>query len=147
LHTADPPAGTGQTVQATPQAVASVSAAHLPPHAWNVGLHVVLHTPSVQAVIAFATSEHVLLQPPQWFVLVIGSTHSAPHLTGAAGAQPFVHWNVAPAGAQSGAIEPQTDLHAPQLVGFERSLSQPSAAFALQSAYPGSHFEMTHFRP
>ncbi|WP_214676664.1 hypothetical protein, partial [Escherichia coli] len=60
--------------------------------------------------------------------------HSAPQLSGAAGVQPFVHWNVGPLGAHRGAAGPQTALHAPQLVDFERSTSQPSAAFLLQSA-------------
>jgi len=137
----------GQTMQAAPQAAASVSAAHPPAHAWNDGLQVALHTPRVHALIAFATSAPLLAQPPQWFVLVIGSAHSAPHLRGAIAGHPFVHWNDAPLGAQSGASSGQVPLQPPQVAGFERSLSQASAAFALQSAYPGSHFATTHFPP
>jgi hypothetical protein len=124
----------GQTVHAAPQAVASASEAHFPAQAWNVGLHVTLHTPPAHALIAFATSGQAMSQLPQWFVLVIRSTHSAPHFTGAVGAHPFVHWNVVPLGAQRGAAAPQAPLHAPQVAGFERSLSQPSLAFPLQSA-------------
>ena len=146
-HEAAPPSGTGHAVQASPQAVASSSATHLSAHAWNLGLHVVLHTPAAQATIAFATSAHLRLQPPQWFALVIGSTHAGPHLTGASAGQPLVHWNVGPTGAQSGASAAHAALHAPQLVGLERSLSQPSVALALQSAYPGLHFATMHLRP
>ena len=124
----------GQTMQAAPQAAASVSAAHPPAHAWNDGLQVALHTPRVHALIAFATSAHFLPQPPQWFVLVSGSTHSVPQLSGAPAVQPFVHWNVGPAGAHSGAAAAQTELHVPQLVASERSTSQPSPATSLQSA-------------
>jgi hypothetical protein len=66
-------------------------------------------------------------------VLESGSTHSAPQFSGAPGVQPFVHWNVGPLGAQRGAAAPHFALHAPQLVAFEKSVSQPSPAFALQS--------------
>lgn len=67
-------------------------------------------------------------------MLVSGSTHSAPQLSGAAGAQPLVHWKVGPEGVQNGEAAPHTALHVPQLVAFDRSFSQPSPAVALQSA-------------
>ena len=148
VHTAEPPPGTAHTVHAAPHAVASVSEAHLAPaHAWNVGLHVALQTPIVHALTALATFAHGAPQPPQWFVLVIGSTHTASHLRGSVGAHPLVHWNVGPFGAQSGATAPHTALHPPHDVAFDRSVSQPSAAFALQSANPPSHLAITHLRP
>ena len=93
-----------------------------------------LHAPAAQAIVAFATTGHAVLQPPQWFVLVIRSTQSFPHFTGASAVQPFVHWKVGPAGAQSGAATAHCALHAPQLAGFERSVSQPSAGSPLQFA-------------
>jgi hypothetical protein len=144
VQTAEPPAGTGQTTHAAPQAVASVSAAHLPGHAWNVALHVLLQTPSVHAVVALGKVGHAFAQPPQWLGLVSGSTHSAPHLTGALAAQPFVQWKVMPSGAQSGAVAPQAVLHAPQVAGFVRSISQPSAPLPLQSENPSSHLATAH---
>jgi hypothetical protein len=97
-------------------------------------LHVNVHTAAAQAIVAFATSGHFVLQAPQWFTLVNGSTHSAPQATGACGVQPFVHWNVAAEGVHFEASGPHAALHAPQLVAFDRSASHPSALFALQSA-------------
>jgi hypothetical protein len=138
-HVAAPPAGTGHGVQSGPQAVGSVLARHLPPHAWKLALQVNVHAPAVQALVELATTGHLMLQPPQWFVLVTGSTHSAPQFRGAPGVQPFVHWNVGPEGAHSGEAAPQTALQAPQLAAFERSVSHPSPGVALQSEYPGSH--------
>jgi hypothetical protein len=144
-HVAAPPAGTGQGVHAGPHAVGSVLVAHLPAHAWKSGLHAKLHVPAVHAVVALSTTGHARLQPPQWFALVRGSTHSAPQLSGAAGVHPFVHWNVGPVGVHIGVGAAQAVLHAPQLVDFDRSVSQPSAAMALQSENPGSHAVTTHF--
>jgi len=46
-------------MQAAPHAVASVFATQVPAHAWNVALHVLLHTPAAQAATAFATSAHL----------------------------------------------------------------------------------------
>jgi len=134
VHVAVPPTGTGHTVQVGPHAVGLVFATHVPAQAWKSGLHVNWHALSSHAIVAFATTGHRVLQPPQWLVLVTRSTQSFPHLTGASGVQPFVHWKPGPAGAQSGAATAHTALHAPQLVGFERSVSQPSAGFVLQSA-------------
>ena len=132
---ATPPAGTGHAVHVGPQNAGSVCAGHLSPHAWNPALHVKLHVPGGgHAAVPFVTTGHELLQLPQWFVLVFGSTHSAPQLSGAEGVQPFVHWKFGPLGAHSGAAAPHVALHAPQLVAFDRSVSQPSAVFALQSA-------------
>ena len=129
-------AGTGHTAQVGPHARRSVFAAQVPAtvQAWKRGLHVKVQTLAAQAVVPFSTAGHLMLQPPQWFSLVFESTQSAPHLSGATGVQPSVHWKDAPAGAQSGAAAPQIALHDPQLVALERSVSQPSAAFALQSA-------------
>jgi hypothetical protein len=132
-HVAVPPAGTGQGVHAAPHWVGSVFATHLPVHAWKLALHVKEQVAAAHATVAFATTGHFTLHPPQLFTLVFGSTHSAPQARGAPAVQPLVHWNVGPEGAQSGAAAPQTALHAPQLVAFERSTSQPSALFALQS--------------
>jgi hypothetical protein len=97
-------------------------------------LHVNAHTPPLQSAVAFATAGHLLLQPPQSFGDVLGSTHSAPQATGAMGVQPFVHWKEGPAGAHNGAAAAHAALHAPQVPAFERSTSQPSVLFALQSA-------------
>jgi len=80
-------------------------------------------------------------------VLVSGSTQSAPHRSGAAGVQPFEHAYVAPCGTQNAIAGGHTELQPPQLVGFERSVSHPSAAIALQSAWPGSHDETLHALP
>ena len=129
-----PLAGTGHTVQSGPHAVASVFVLQTPPQAWKFALQVNPHTPVVHVVVEFATSGHFWLQPPQWFVLDNGSMHSGPHASGAIGVQPFVHWNDAPAGAQSGFAAPQTALQDPQVVAFERSVSQPSPGVVLQSA-------------
>lgn len=131
---ARPFAGTGHAMQSGPHAVGSVFVLQAPAHAWKFGLHVNVQTPAAQPVVALATSGHLMLQPPQWFVLESGSTQSAPQARGAAGVQPFVHWKPAPAGAHSGAAAPQTALHAPQLVAFDRSVSQPSPPLPLQSA-------------
>ena len=141
------PAGAGHTVHAAPHAVGSVSATHAPAHAWKRGLHVKPHTPPEQAAVPFATTGQAMLQELQLLVLVLGSTQVSPHLSGAAGVQPFVHWKLAPTGAQSGEPIPQLALQAPQLVAFERSVSQPSAATWLQSEYPGSQLVTTHVRP
>jgi hypothetical protein len=134
VHDAVPPVGTGHAMQVAPHAVASVSVTHLPAHAWNVGLHVKPHLPAAHAIVALATAGQATSHVPQCVALVFGSTHSAPHLSGAAGVQPFVHWNVPPLGEHCGAAAPQAVLHAPQVVAFERSASQPSVPFALQSA-------------
>jgi hypothetical protein len=129
----------GQTVQAAPHAAGSVSCAHFGPHAWKPALHVKPQRPAAQVVVAFATSGHFAAQPPQCVVLVSGSTHSAPHRSGVAAEQPFVHAKLAPLAWQFGAAAGQGALHAPQVAGFERSVSQPSAGSELQSAQPGSH--------
>ena len=132
-HVAAPPGGMGQAVQSGPHAVGSVFATHLPVQAWNCALQVNVHAPEAQVLVELATKGHFTLQPPQWFELVMGSTHSAPQLSGAPGVQPFVHWKVAADGAQSGLAAPHTALQVPQLVAFDRSVSQPSAGSALQS--------------
>ena len=67
-------------------------------------------TPALHCEVEFATTGHLTLQPPQWFVLVFGSTHAFPQLSGAAGVQPLVHWNVAATATQSGFAAPQTAL-------------------------------------
>ena len=105
------------------------------------------HAAALHAIVAFATTGHLMLQPPQLFGLVWGSTHSAPHATGAPGVHPFVHWNEGPAGAQSGAAAAHTELQVPQVVAVERSTSQPSTLLALQSAYPGSQAATMQVRP
>jgi hypothetical protein len=110
-------------------------------------LHVKVHTPIAHAVVAFATSAHLTLQPPQWFTLFVGSTHSVPHRRGAAGVHPVVHWKLPPVGAHIGFDGGHTALHAPQLAALERSVSQPSAELELQSPYPLSHCATTHVRP
>jgi hypothetical protein len=146
-HVATPPGGTGHAMHAGPQAAGSVFATHAPAQAWNCDLQVNVQTPRAQSTEAFITGGHFRLQPPQLFALVRGSTHSPPHRRGAAGAQPFVHWNDPPTGVQSGAVTPQIALQAPQLVAFDRSISQPSAGFMLQSAKPGSQLPMPHWLP
>ncbi len=103
-------------------------------HAWNPALHVKLQTPAVHSAVPSVTTGHAVLQLPQWFVLVLGSTHSAPQFSGATGVQPLVHWKFGPFGAQSGAAAAHFALQAPQLVARERSVSQPSVDVALQSA-------------
>ena len=134
MHVATPPGGTGHTVQAAPHAVGSVFAGHLPPHAWNEGLHVAPHTAPAQVAVAFATTGHLMLHPPQLSTLVFGSTHVFPQSTGMSGVHPFVQPNVVPVAAHSGVAAAQIALHAPQVSGFERSVSQPSDAAALQFA-------------
>jgi hypothetical protein len=133
-HVATPPAGTGQGAQAAPQNAGSVVATHLSVQALKPGLHEKLHVEAVHAAVPFVGTGHTLVQVPQWFAVLVGSTHSAPQSRGAVPVQPVVHWKFAPFGAQSGAAAPHFALHAPQLVAFERSVSQPSAAVALQSA-------------
>ena len=88
----------------------------------------------MQLVVAFATTGHLTLQPPQWLMLVWGSTHSAPHWSGAPGVHALLHWNEGPSGAQRAAAAPHAALQLPQVAAFDRSVSQPSAAFALQFA-------------
>jgi hypothetical protein len=139
--------GVGQTVHAGPQAAGSVATVQPAPHLLKPALHVYVHWPAVQALLLFATVGQAMLQPPQWFSLVAGSTHSAPQRRGAVVGQPVVHANEAPLGAQTGAVAGQTALHAPQLVAFERSASQPFAGFLSQSAKPGSHAAIAHVRP
>lgn len=134
VQVAAPPAGTGQTMQSGPHAVGSVFAGHFPPQAWNAALQVNPHVPSVHCEIEFAMTGHLMLQPPQWFVLVFGSTHALPQFSGADGVHPFVHWKLEPAAAQSGVATPHVALHAPQVSGFDRSISQPSPGIALQFA-------------
>jgi hypothetical protein len=107
-------------------------------------LQVNVHALATHSVVPFATSGHALLQAPQWFSLVVASTHSAPQRRGAFGGQPVVHANVVPMGAHAGAVGGQTALHAPQLVGFERSTSHPFAGFLSQSAKPGSQAAIAH---
>jgi hypothetical protein len=145
-HVAVPPAGAGHAVHAGPHAVGSVVGLHAPAHAWNCGLHVNEQTDAVHALVALATTGHFTPHAPQLSTLVVGFTHCAPQLSGAAAVQPSVHANVCPEGAQSGVGAGQTALHAPQLAGFARSTSQPSAPFLLQSAYPLSHAATTHVR-
>ena len=139
--------GVGQTVHAGPQAAGSVATVQPAPHLLNPALHVNAHWPALHALVLLATTGQAMLQPPQWFSLVAGSTHSAPQSSGALAGQPVVHANAAPLGAQTGAVAGQTALHAPQLVAFERSPSQPFAGFLSQSAKPGSHAATTHVRP
>ncbi len=136
--------GAGQTAHAGPQAVASVTALHSGPHAWNCGLHVKPQMPRSHVATALSTAGHFRPQTPQFAMLVSGSTQSFPQRSGAAGEHPFVHANDAPDGAQNGIAGGHPVLHAPQLVAFERSVSHPSAAFALQSAQPGSHVAIAH---
>ena len=59
----------------------------------------------------------------------------------------MAHAKDAPLGAQAGAVGGHTALHAPHVAGFERSVSQPSAGSALQSAKPGSHVATTQTGP
>jgi hypothetical protein len=117
-----------------------------PLHALNWAAQVNVHAPAAHFSVPLGTAGHLTLHPPQWFTLVSGSTHSAPHASGAPAVQPFEHWKVGPMGAHIFAVAGQTALHAPQLVACERSTSQPSAGFALQSAYPGVHEATTHAR-
>ena len=133
-HVATPPTGTGQGAQAAPQNAGSVCATHLSVHALKPTLHVKLQVAALHAAVPLAGTGHALLQVLQWVADVWGSAHSAPQRSGADGVQPVVHWKFGPFGAQSGAAGPHFALHAPQLVAFDRSVSQPSAALALQSA-------------
>ena len=134
MQVATPPAGTGHAVHVGPQNAGSVCAGHLSAQAWNPALHVKLHLAAAHAAVPFVTAGQAVMQLPQWLVLVFGSTHSAPQRSGEAGVQPFVHWKLGPFGEHCGAAAPHVALHAPQLVAFDRSVSQPSTAFALQSA-------------
>jgi hypothetical protein len=93
-----------------------------------------VQVPFVQAASAWSTSGHFALQALQWLTLVSVETHSFPQSVGASGAQPVEHWKPAPAGAHTGVAAGHTALHAPQLVAFDRSTSQPSTGSWLQSA-------------
>ena len=88
----------------------------------------------MQVAVEFATTGHLMLQPPQWFVLVFGSTHALLQSSGAEGVQPLVHEKPEPTAEQSGVATPQTALQAPHVSGLERSTSQPSADTPLQFA-------------
>jgi len=129
-----PPVGAGQGVQAAPHFAGSVLATQAPEQAWNCALHVKLQVPPAQAGTLFSGAGHLMLHPPQWLMVVLGSTQEPPQFTGASAVQPLVHWNEPPAGAQSGAATWQTALQEPQLVALERSVSQPSPGSLLQSA-------------
>ena len=133
-HVAVPPAGAGHGEHDAPHDAGSVLLTHLPAHAWNCTLHANAHAPPVQLDVALATTAHLRLQPPQWLTLVWGSTHSAPHWSGADGVHALLHWNEGPSGAQSAAAAPHVALQLPQVAAFDRSVSQPSADFALQFA-------------
>jgi len=133
-HVATPPAGTGHGAHAAPQNAGSVCATHLSVQALKPALHVKLQVAALHAAVPLVGTGHALLQVPQWVGDVWGSAHSAPQRSGAEGVQPVEHWKLGPVGAQSGAAGPHFALHAPQLVAFERSISQPSLAVALQSA-------------
>jgi hypothetical protein len=133
-HVATPPAGTGQGAHAAPQNAGSVCATHLSVHALKPTLHVKLQVAALHAAVPLVGTGHAPLHVPQWVADVWGSAHSAPQRSGAEGVQPVEHWKFGPVGAQRGAAAPHFALQAPQLVAFERSVSQPSVAVALQSA-------------
>jgi hypothetical protein len=137
----------GHTVHAGPHASGSVATVQPPPHLLKPAPHEYVHWPAVHSLAPFAMTGQATLQAPQWFSLVPGSTHSAPQRRGAFAGHPVVQPNVAPVGAQTGAVAGQTALHAPQLVAFERSTSQPFAGSLSQSAKPVSQVATTHVRP
>ena len=90
--------------------------------------------PVSQVSVPPATTGHFTLQPPQWFVLVSGDTHSVPQRSGASGVQPVEHAKLRADGPQTGAAEAHALPHAPQLTARERSASQPSSGLLLQSS-------------
>ena len=99
--------------------------------------HVRIYYMDVMGQLSVASppgSEVGEVQPPQWFVLVNGETHSLPQRRGASAVQPLEHWNPVPKGTQIGVAGGQMALQVPQLVAFERSVSQPSDGLPLQSA-------------
>jgi len=101
-------------------------------------------TPAAQVAVPFIGSGHLWPHVPQSFVLVSGSTQAIPHRSGVVAAQPFVHANDAADGWQYGVAAGHATAHPPQLVAFERSVSQPSVGILLQSAKPGSHPATMH---
>jgi len=139
----------GHAMQVGPHALMSVSAAHVfvAAQAWNWGLHVKSHAPPVHTGVPCATAGHATLQLPQWFTLDMGSTHCLPHKSGASAPHPVAHWKEGPTGVQLGAAAPHVPLQEPQLEGLDRSVSQPSLLFLLQSAYPGSQVPTEHAPP
>ena len=68
-----PPAGTGQTVQLAPQAVA-LGATHVPPHARKPALHVIPQLVPLHVAAPFGGTGHATHEVPQLAVLVF-ETH------------------------------------------------------------------------
>ncbi len=151
-HVATAFAGMGQTTPHTPQFSGSEASVASQPFKGfksqlpKPALQVEPHTSAAHVATAFAGTGQIAQAGPH-AVGSVGTTHLSPHFTGAAGVHPFVHWNEGPAGAQSGAAAVHAVPHAPQVSALERSLSHPSAPFALQSARPGLHALTTHFPP
>jgi len=94
----------------------------------------------VQTASSQAPSEpvHRWLQVPHAAADEYKSTHRDPHVV-SGGAHAATH----PEAAQSGAVSSQWVLQEPQLLGLERSASQPLVGLPSQSAQPTSQVPMT----
>jgi hypothetical protein len=104
-------------------------------------MHVNPQTPSVHTRIAFGRSGHAKKHVPQWSTAVAVSTQLPAQSTGAAAPQALVQIRAPLSGCMPhrGVGSAQATPHPPQLVGLDRSVSHPSAAFPLQSPRPSSH--------
>lgn len=134
-------------MQRLPHVAGSMLLAHALPHAWNPALHVKWQLLCVHDTCPLSTLGHALPHCPQFPTLVVRFTHCVPQSVGACGWQPLTHANPPDVGAHNGAAAPQTELQLPQWDACDRSVSHPSAAFWLQSAYPALHVPTAHEPP
>ena len=127
-------AGTGHGVHDVPHVSGLVLVAHELPHVWKPLSHENWQALPLHEICALPTAPQVLLHALQCVRLFVRSTHWDPHSVGAWPEHPLVHENPVPLGAQKAALAPQTALQDPQCVASDRSVSQPSLGFWLQSA-------------
>jgi hypothetical protein len=126
------PLGHGE--QPAPHVAGFMLLAHAEPQTWKSASHVKVQWPEVHAEAPLATAPQAVEHAPQLSRDVCRFTHWVPQSVGAVPPHPVAQANPAPAGAQSGSVEPQTALQLPQWPAWERSVSQPLAGFWSQSA-------------
>jgi hypothetical protein len=102
-------------------------------------LHVKPHAPIAHVAMEPVGAGHALAQAPQFFGSLVKLAHAPLHVAGAIAGQLLAQaYTTAPPsrrlGAQSGVGAAQTFPHPPQLLGFARSVSQPSSGFDEQCA-------------
>jgi len=97
--------------------------------------------PEHEACACVTIVVHAFPHTPQLLALLVVSTHVEPQSVGVPAGHPETHPYVPPVAEHTGVPPVHAVLQPPHVAACERSVSQPSAGWPLQSAHPGAHAE------